>query len=522
MEIIVQSSPGWPKSGGYRRAILVPDNWDDFHYKTTYTLWLDDGDIGLVELGQVKIGQADMPPRADVGANRPELPRSIGQPLPPKYFSVGQDASYYENLMALPDGLGLELLRNLNDATVNPDALELAKSSDVGQTSVLRSVSAQTIEGQFRRVVGGSDRNEPFTFQYLGPSQDGNEPAYDLTFDVIPTSRPPTNVHAIVGRNGVGKTHLLFHMAHAMIGTQNPDHDFGEFVEPSTKERLPFSGLVYVAFSAFDRFEPPSDASAPTKRRSHCSYVGLRDVDAESSADAEGLPGRLKGPAQLAEEFCASVAVCLSESARRDRWMAAMEVLHSDPMFAEAGVLARLGHEWRDFASLRREAGPLFEGLSSGHKIVLLTLTRLVETVQERTLVLMDEPESHLHPPLLGALVRALSDLLAGQNGVAIIATHSPVVLQEIPRTCVYILDGGGAYTYPKHPERETFGENVGVLTHEVFGLEVTESGFYRMVRSVVEEKSSLDEVLVAFDGQLGSEGVALAQGLLNLKSRRG
>ncbi|MGN9540532.1 AAA family ATPase [Escherichia coli] len=63
--------------------------------------------------------------------------------------------------------------------------------------------------------------------------------------------------------------------------------------------------------------------------------------------------------------------------------------------------------------------------MSSGHAVVLLTLTRLVATVEEKTLVLIDEPESHLHPPLLSAFIRALSDLLL-DNGLSIIATHSP------------------------------------------------------------------------------------------------
>ncbi|PJN92440.1 hypothetical protein CNY89_29680, partial [Amaricoccus sp. HAR-UPW-R2A-40] len=73
--------------------------------------------------------------------------------------------------------------------------------------------------------------------------------------------------------------------------------------------------------------------------------------------------------------------------------------------------------------------------MSSGHAIIILTLTQLVAQVQEKSLVLMDEPESHLHPPLLSAFIRSLSRLLHRQNGVAIIATHSPVVLQEIPRS---------------------------------------------------------------------------------------
>jgi predicted ATP-dependent endonuclease of OLD family len=96
-----------------------------------------------------------------------------------------------------------------------------------------------------------------------------------------------------------------------------------------------------------------------------------------------------------------------------------------------------MGDEGLIFREIARE---LFGALSTGHKIVLLTITRLVETVDERSIVLFDEPEAHLHPPLLSALIRALSELLISRNGVAIVATHSPVVLQEVPRTCVSIL----------------------------------------------------------------------------------
>ncbi|MFD7630846.1 AAA family ATPase [Streptomyces sp. NPDC059851] len=69
----------------------------------------------------------------------------------------------------------------------------------------------------------------------------------------------------------------------------------------------------------------------------------------------------------------------------------------------------------------------------------------LIEHVAERSLVLIDEPESHLHPPLLASFIQTLSRLLTERNGVAVVATHSPpVVLQEVPRSCVYKLSGGG------------------------------------------------------------------------------
>ncbi|WP_431285003.1 AAA family ATPase [Humitalea sp. 24SJ18S-53] len=164
---------------------------------------------------------------------------------------------------------------------------------------------------------------------------------------------------------------------------------------------------------------------------------------------------------------------------------------------------------------LREKATAIFAKLSSGHKIVLLTITRLVETVGERTLVLLDEPEGHLHPPLLSAFIRALSDLLVDRNGVAIVATHSPVVLQEIPRSCVWKVRRTGAHVEAERPEVETFGENVGVLTREIFGLEVTEAGFHRMLRDAVREAPDFDRVVEQFNGELGGEARALLRAMI-------
>lgn len=159
-------------------------------------------------------------------------------------------------------------------------------------------------------------------------------------------------------------------------------------------------------------------------------------------------------------------------------------------------------------------ASAWFGRLSSGHKIVLLTMVRLVDTVEERTLVLLDEPEAHLHPPLLSAFIRALSDLLVDRNGVALIATHSPVVLQEVPKNCVWKLRRNGTIFQAERPEMETFGENVGVLTREVFGLEVTQAGFHQLLREVVQNNRDYVSVVEAFGGQLGMEARAIVRAL--------
>ena len=245
---------------------------------------------------------------------------------------------------------------------------------------------------------------------------------------------------------------------------------FSAELDDDVDEEQLFTSLVSVTFSAFDPFEP-----LPTRQDKsegvQYAYIGLKHV----GPGKDGKPRPPKTPEALSVDFGSSVVIC-SRGARADRWHRALEMLEADPIFRDAEVasLARLEIGPDD---LKVEARKIFRNLSSGHKIVLLTITRLVETVEEKTLVLLDEPEAHLHPPLLSAFVRALSDLLINRNGVAIIATHSPVVLQEVPESCVWKIRRSGRRAVAERPDVQTFGENVGLLTREVFGLEVTQTG---------------------------------------------
>ena len=162
-----------------------------------------------------------------------------------------------------------------------------------------------------------------------------------------------------------------------------------------------------------------------------------------------------------------------------------------------------------DADSVPEPAEKRIKKMSSGHAIAILTVTQLVAKVEEKTLVLIDEPESHLHPPLLSAFIRTLSQLLYKQNGVAIIATHSPVVLQEIPKSCVWKLYRERISSDAFRPEIETFGENVGTLTRDVFRLEVEKSGFHTLIRDAVASGGTYEEIVSRFRGSLGFEARA-------------
>ena len=137
--------------------------------------------------------------------------------------------------------------------------------------------------------------------------------------------------------------------------------------------------------------------------------------------------------------------------------------------------------------------------------------------MNEKTLVLFDEPESHLQPPLLAALIRSLGQLLRARNAVAIIATHSPVVLQEIPKSCVWKVFRSKLASEKMRPNTETFGENVGTLTRDVFGLDIERSGFHTVLAELVRAGGTYEEILAKLGGNLGYE----AKGVLKAMVRK-
>jgi predicted ATPase len=496
-------------------CFLETNNWDDFGFKTLFSLYYRDHSGTIRYIGDVKIGQANLDPET----SRPGVPTEFDQ-LGSDFFSLGQDDSYYQRLNELDYEAAEEILESLNDVAFDLNLFDRALGHRVTGISLLRNVSWTTVRNQFHRIALGGVRLSPFSFSYVYPAEGRHTiDRPRLSFSVVPESYPPTNVHVIIGRNGVGKSRLLNNITSVLLSQVSNSATAGhiEFETDASAESVApagapagnpqFANLVSVAFSAFDDFEP---LSMPRDRSKglYYTYIGLKKIARSETEEFGGL----KDSSALATEFGLSVKVCLQRS-RLSRWQRALEVLESDPIFADAQV-ADLAAAPNDEA-LRVRARDVFRRLSSGHKIVLLTVTRLVESVEERTLVLIDEPEAHLHPPLLSAFVRALSGLLINRNGVAIIATHSPVVLQEVPRECVWRLRRSGNAVAAERPQIETFGENVGTLTHEVFGLEVTDSGFHRMIADAVSVHDSYDEVLAAFAGSIGSEGRALVQALL-------
>tara|TARA_B100001179_G_C18587224_1_gene402811 strand:- start:346 stop:1860 length:1515 start_codon:yes stop_codon:yes gene_type:complete len=481
---------------------LRQDNWDDFNFKTTFELvYIKDGDSDIKKLGYLRI----MVSSQESGYT--PMPEDVFNSLSDQYCSLGNDQSYYEEIMGLEKDVREQILSGLRDCVYDQSIYEENKNEAAMRASLMRGADEYEITKLYKSILDGNIILTSYRFKYLVNENED----LAIKVNVEPYSNPPSNVHVLIGRNGAGKTRILSGMADELTKNPNPAKisQKGKLVFSSrpgfekNRSSEKFANLVTIVFSAFDHFKPirnnTSEESIP------CTYVGLK-TDAGNT---------LKSQDDLNDDFMQSVEICLGGQ-RQSRWTDAIKTLNSDPIFA-AYSLQDLNN--KDHLS---QLEKIFDELSSGHKIILLTITKLVELVNEKTLVLIDEPENHLHPPLLSSFLRAISDLLIKRNGVGLVATHSPVVLQEVPQSCVTKIDRVKSQYSFTRPKIETYGENIDTLTRDVFGLEIEDSGFYKTIKDYIEKNDiNFEDFMQNFQNKVGSEGVALARSNLFHKAKK-
>lgn len=522
MEFRVLSKSKWAPENGKDSVYLKIDNWNDYSFVTLFHLSLHDKEGRLHDIGQIKIGFKGQTTETSTYSKLPD--RFLD--LEDEFFSLGQGVDFYKKMAGLPDSIGKKVLSSLRDVVVNPAIIESIKEEEVFGTSLLRNTSLSIVKGQYARLLEGLAELTDFKFKFLRP-EIPKFGGIELDFEVKVDSTPRSNIHAIIGRNGVGKTTILNGMIDAITdreGSKAKFIDCGGWQETEISNYY-FSSLVSVSFSAFDPFTPPKEQPDPAKGTCYF-YIGLKDANG-------GEFHRTISDLQL--DCIRALVNCFQEKSKTKRWLDAIEKLGSDENF----FLMKLEElnsiylylrnnanqseqpDSTSFTDRYREAiAPTLSRMSSGHAIVLLTITRLIATVEEKTLVLLDEPESHLHPPLLSAFIRALSDLLHDRNGLAVIATHSPVVLQEIPRSCAWKVHRKGENVTTSRPTIETFAENVGALTSEVFNLEVERSGFHDTLAKSVLSGKTYEGILKEYENQIGFEGRAILKVLIANRDR--
>lgn len=488
--------------------ILTKDNWDDwFTFETKSYMRYIDSEGTVTEIGSVKIGQTNM----SSGQRTAEIPSHFQQ-LPQNCFSLGQSDYYYASIGQLGDDLRKEILEGLNDIAYDLNLFKRVRNLPVTGTSLMREVSAFTITQQFHRIAMGKARLTNYDIEYTYPIKNDTTPT-SLSFHVTPESFPPTNIHVIIGRNNVGKTYFIKNFIRAVykpddresVGMlRSSNSETGRLVRSSRQQA--FANILCVSFSPFDDYGEIREMTSKRKVMPF-TYIGLT---------SDNLYETLKN------NFVKSLTNCQKSERKLELLEQALNILETDPIFERSNIKSLLEQQSDSTCdNNKNDVENAFKRLSSGHQVIMLTLVQLIDCITERSLVILDEPENHLHPPLLAAFIRALSELLIDRNGVALIATHSPVILQEVPKSCVWKINRNGYEVKAERLEIESFGATIGALTREVFGLEVRQSGFHKMLIDEVKKGLDYNSIIEKFKYELGDEARLLLRTLIILRDEK-
>jgi len=528
-----------PKSYSDSTFYLERDGWNDFSFFTLYHLHLsgqysDDGEPVLI--GSTKILKIGQLKGDSYLINTEDL--ILGNE---SFCSLGQSLDYYERIAQLDPSLRDQILDVLRDVVIHPEYGNNFKDEEGWKTSLFRdinekddifSIAPMLISRDFHKLPGLELKFEfnlpnlesPIVFDFDSPKYGYRKLSL------------PNRIAVFIGRNGSGKSTLLSKISRiAFASTKDRKDELLIKVGTINPNGLGFPKIVVLSYSAFDSFQVPGiykqekEQIAKDIRRGVGRYIfcGIRDICKELDeylvnvqTDGEGkllssdiIEDRqqntfLKSINDLAIEFNQLIQK-IKGSEKITLLDDVLTILSEEPSLHEIRQVQIM--ELSDEVIIN-----FFMQLSTGHKFVFHSIVNLVAHTDPRTLILFDEPETHLHPPILAILMKAIRRILNANNALMIVATHSPVILQETLKKHVFIMRREGKEIMVTQPDIQTFGENVGLITSAVFGLSSDITDYHTELDKVIraisgdsEPQTILREIENLFGGELSMQARA-------------
>ena len=445
------------------------DHWNDYGYRTLYAMIAKiDGDI--YDCGRLKISFIPYRHEEEI-----DLQSILVQEEGYNLISLG-NKEYYEflnNFLSLPEKD--EYFKKMGDIVYDLNRLDESIKNDsiyhpieeyyLLKNSFLRDVSLSEIRNQLHRLsIGGKYIDE---YQISIIDKNGNNV---LEFRKNPHSLEyfPDTLYAIVGNNGAGKTYFIKNLIDLYI-KKNSD-----LFNNITSNINQFESIVLISYSPFDTGIIKKDSE-------NYKFIGI-DFNKTTS---------------LEDYITKEIKTLFTEATtpkNESRTKKIIDKFSFDPLFIRILPLI----EKRELSE------DIINELSSGQKIVLLSLLNLIIKVFEKTLVIIDEPELFLHPPLLKAYIRGVEEIVEEGNGICLLATHSAIVLQEVPNTNIRKLK----YDFESHEgsivelSSKTYGGSISFINDTIFGTDLRNTGFYKVLQDKIGEEQISDN----FEAVLGSE----------------
>lgn len=345
----------------------------------------------------------------------------------------------------------------------------------------------------------------------------------------------PNGIISFIGKNGSGKSTFLYRLATEL---------FASAINRKIKiipEDIVVSQLMLFSYSPFDDFILPIQCNEQSLKKWYFNfqkfketkneafkprfiYCGIRDIEHElneiinagenSFFDETGnyKEGDRLGMTFLVDTTKMSNECRIAIEAAQDKFGKDWETFVANLYQAIPELIPTIDY-LNDRACLVFEEAKwneCFKKLSTGHKFFLHAMSCLIAYCEENAVIMFDEPENHLQAPLLSFMMKEIRRILARRSSVMLVATHSPVILQETLSSNVRVVRRSEENVIIQKPEIETYGASFGAISSYVFGLTVDNVSYFDVLRSIFEhekcrDKASVKEAVDAVSDCLGN-----------------
>lgn len=451
--------------------LVFNDNWTDFDYHTWFSLFYFLSPDSKRFIGELKLMHSNSKSTME------ELPTEFDEPLDNSFCSLGIGTGYYISLREiLKDQMLIkEVLHYLCDCTFDTIIYENHKDEDVFHDSLMRDYSAIEAFNDGQSLVMGIEPNEMYSFSYRYHPVYNAELYADWNVQISYDSLPFMHTIGIIGNNGVGKTQILSKFVNDLLA-QNKDN----FV------KIPhFKNILVICSTPFDCY--PNESPE------------LKDIHYRLCCLEQSKTDTIQKLNENISEICKRHNTIENESLIA-RWRRLLEG-YVDKDFAERVVEEVKDNKGEVKFVVKWDAiEDNVKILSSGQLHILSLVTYICSQIHYRSLLIIDEPEVHLHPHITMEFMAMLSNLLTIFKSYAIIATHTPLVVREMASRNVYLIqkiEDGIPQIAPV--AFETLGEDLTVLYRNLFGYDEQVSYFKKMVDDLCERGKNREEIVNYF-----------------------
>ena len=420
-------------------------NWDDFGYTTTYLLsYYSNSKLNII--GEVKILEEE---------KYSTCLKDNFEKSNKTYCSLGQSKSYYEKIKKILEKKEAEnLLIALKDCCFNEKIYSEFKEETGFINSLLRNPTAVAlVTGLGGELLDGIKENKENNFyKYIHKIEGATEP-HEINFN-FKKSELPYRMNAIIGKNGVGKTEILKSL-------------LSDLIKENTVSFENYPKYEKVFFFYYGRYDALTLLKELSKEKSkNFELLGL-DFDEDKITK---LIEKIEKDGK--KEYLRSMLLNLME------YPEVVDQFLNNP---QIGITK----------------------YSSGQKMITKFTIEIISKIKKESLIVIDEPENHLHPNLIGRLMKHLGKILNDYSSHAIISTHSPLILQQITSDHVILLKRSEDRPIVAKLDIECFGEDLSVITNSIFNVNEVDDNYKEVLLNLKKKGLTYDKILSLFNEKL-------------------